>query len=327
MESENSNLKRHFSDVLWDFWCIVSVIGIWPRFIEPNLLGATQLKLKIKNLPLPLKGLKILQFSDIHLNPGIPQFFIDKLISRIKSYNPDIIVFTGDFLCCSQMPDKERLKTLFCSLAAPYGCYAIFGNHDYKQTVSINENGEYDVITNESTMLGKAFSRLFSNIHLAKKVTDKAKAVENHEGLAELLAQTPFKILDNETQIIPIRGSNLNISGLGEYTLGKCLPAKAFANYDSQYPGIVLAHNPDSLPLLKDFPGDVVLCGHTHGGQINLPWIWKKFTLLEDMRFKKGLFRIKEKWVYITRGVGGMMQFRWFARPEIVKIQLEGAHE
>ena len=244
-------------------------------------------------------------------------------MSRIKKATPDIIVFTGDFLCYSKLRDKDRLKRLLCSLSAPYGCYAILGNHDYQQTISINDKGEYDLMENQTSMVSKAFSRIFSSITLAKITTERAKEVEANRELEALLKETPFELLNNDTKKIDIKGSCLNICGLGEYTLGKCLPAVAFKDYDRHYPGIILAHNPDSIPLLKDFPGDIVLCGHTHGGQINLPWLWKKFTLLEDMRYKKGLFQLNNKWLYISRGVGGVMQFRWFAMPEIVLITLE----
>jgi len=124
-----------------------------------------------------------------------------------------------------------------------------------------------------------------------------------------------------------IKDACLNVCGLGEYSLNKCCPEIAFKTYDVNSPGIVLAHNPDSMPMLMDFPGDIILCGHTHGGQINLPWFWKKFTLLENMQFKKGLFQIHNKWLYVNRGVGSVMPFRWFALPEIALITLEKDNE
>jgi len=325
---KSSLLKKQFylSDLLWNCWCIASVIGIWPRFIEPNLITTTKLNLKIENLPKSLAGLKILQFSDIHLHPGMPDFFLNKLIKKIKFLAPDILVFTGDFLCYSQFRDKNRLKDFFSALSAPYGCYAIFGNHDYQKPVSINAKGEYDIIEDNASMITKGFSRIFSTTKLAQKVTDRAKAIGIHQELVELIAGTPFEILDNKCNQISVKETFLNICGLGEYTLGKCLPEVAFKDYDRRYPGLVLAHNPDSVPLLMNFPGDMILCGHTHGGQINLPWLWKKFTLLENMQFKQGLFHMNKKWVYVNRGVGSVMQFRWFAMPEIALITLEGDH-
>lgn len=324
MKDSFKNKSYSLSDFLWNAWCIVSIVGIWPRFIEPNWLRLTPLTLEIPNLPKELNNLKIVQFSDLHVNPAMPNFFIEKLIKKINDEKADLILFTGDFLCYSQFGDKEKLRYLLNSLSAPFGCFAVLGNHDYQETVSINEFGEYDIQEAPQSLISKGFSRIFSTTTLKKKTTERAKSVPPHQELLELIQETPFTLLNNQTQKISLKNSFLNITGLGEYTLGKCLPEEAFKNYDLNYPGIVLLHNPDAFPMLQNYPGNLVLCGHTHGGQINLPWLWKKFTLLENMEFKKGLLYRYNKWLYISRGVGSVMPFRWFAPPEIVTITLRG---
>jgi len=322
--------KNKIGNLLWDLWCICSVVGIWPRFIEPKTLKTTHLKIPIANLPKSLDGLKILQFSDLHLNESTPNTFLSKLKRRIASLSPDIIVFTGDFLCYSQLRDKKRLSSFFASLPeAPYGNYAILGNHDYTHYVMVNDEGDYDACTKPLTSSGikKGFERLFTKIKLTQHITPDAQSTPPHEGLIELIHSTPFKLLHNETVVIPIRDTHLNICGLGEYMAGRLLPDDAYKGYDTKYPGIILAHNPDSVPRLKDYPGDLILCGHTHGGQVNLPLIGNKFVLLENMYLKKGLVRCDDRWVYVNRGVGGVLNFRWFSPPEITLITLAKAHE
>ena len=74
------NIK--LADLAWDAWCIGSIIGIWPRFVEPNLLTITKLTLKIQNLPQALAGFKILHFSDIHMHPSVSDMFLNKLIKK-----------------------------------------------------------------------------------------------------------------------------------------------------------------------------------------------------------------------------------------------------
>lgn len=313
----------HVSDILWNAWCIASILGIWPRFIEPNLLFSTALTLGVSKLPKDLNGLKILQFSDLHVSSATPDHFVEKLIKKIQSFQPDLILFTGDFLCYSKLTGKEKLHYLLNSLSAPFGCFAVLGNHDYQQTVSINDFGEYDIQEAPQSLIKKGFSRIFSHTVLKKITTERAKAVPPNQELLIALKDTPFTLLENETKTIPIKNSFLNITGLGEYTLGRSIPEAAFKDYQPDYPGIVLLHNPDGFPLLHNYPGNLVLCGHTHGGQINLPWLWKKFTVLENMKFKKGLFDLDGKWLYVSRGVGSVMPFRWFAPPEIVTITLK----
>lgn len=320
---EKYSPRFHLSDLLWDFWCFVSVVGIWPRFIEPRLIATTKLKVEIPLLPKSLNGLKILQLSDLHFHHGVPDFFLQKMLSKIKQLAPDLIVFTGDFLCYSKLENQERLQRILAAMHAPYGCFAILGNHDYNEYVSISQSGDYDVKeVNSSSSIKKGLSRLWNDVVLTKTVTARAQNVTLNQPLVALLKKTPFQLLHNCTMLIPIKGSHLNICGLGEYMLGRFLPEVAFQGYDRSYPGIVLTHNPDSVPHLKIYPGDVVLAGHTHGGQVNIPGMSKKFTVLENMHLKKGLWKIDGKWVYINRGVGSAMTFRCFSVPEILLLTL-----
>ena len=201
----------------------------------------------------------------------------------------------------------------------------MLGNHDYAEPVSVNDKGEYDIQQNTSSGIEKGFKRLFSSIQLAGRTTPRALAVKDHLGLLSALKETPFELLDNRCKTIPVKNGGLNVVGLGEYSLGRCLPKQAFADYAPRFPGLILAHNPDTVSLLQDQPGDLILSGHTHGGQINLPWIWKKLTLIEHPQYKKGLHRVDHKWLYVNRGIGSILQFRWFAPPEMACITLRRA--
>lgn len=312
----------YFTDLLWDAWCIASIVGIWPRFIEPGLLETNRLNLRLPSLPSALKGLKIVQFSDLHLHRGMSDRFLNKLSGRIMSLNPDLIVFCGDFLCHAKTDNPERLKRFLNSLHAPHGCYAVLGNHDYEESVALNAKGEYDTAVAETSMIQKGFARLFTTPLLAKKTTPSALEIPPNGPLIELLKQTPFTLLHNANEVVAIKNAGLNICGLGEYTVGRTIPSEAFAKYDPRYPGIILLHNPDGIRLLEKCPGSLILCGHTHGGQVYLPWMWKRFTLLENMEYVRGVKHFKDKTIYISRGVGGVMTFRWRARPEILCITL-----
>lgn len=324
IQSQTTPPARSNAYLLWDAWCILSVVGIWPRFIEPNLILTTKLTVSIPGLPPALKGLKILQFSDLHINPQMSDRYLNRLKKKVAALAPDILVFTGDFICCANLTESERLKDFLKTLpTAPCGSYAILGNHDYQEFVSINSEGEYDVIGGKASILHRGFKRLFSKTRLKKKITERAKAVGLHTDLVSMIQETPFQLLHNTTQTIAIKDTHLNICGLGEYMLGKLDPETAFQNYDRNYPGIILAHNPDAVPYLESYPGDIILCGHTHGGQVNIPGMVEKFTLLENMDMKKGLVRKGNKWVYINRGAGSVLQFRWFAPPELLLLTLD----
>lgn len=312
-----------WTQLLWDAWCTLSIVGIWPRFIEPKLLTINRLNLPINQLPDNLIGLKIVQFSDLHWNNKIPPSFVNKLIKKINSLNPDILVFTGDFLCRSQLHNPERLKNFLNCLKSSCGSFAILGNHDYDRFVTLNQDGVYDTDYAHTSTIKQGFKRLFYSLPIQGVITEAAKGSKFHDNLLQLLGETPFQLLHNTTTLIPYKNSFLNISGLGEYSAGKLNVAETFKEYDPRYPGVVLLHNPDVVHLLKNSPGDIILAGHTHGAQINLPYLRKHLTAMEHPQYLRGLNKLDSKWVYTNRGVGSIMPFRWFSMPELTLITLQ----
>jgi len=324
MTTQKKKSSKPIQDILWDLWCLASVVGIWPRFIEPSLLFQSKRHLKIDKLPKILNGLKIFHFSDLHFDSHTLRHTLQKISNSAKAFKPDLIVFTGDFLSYSILQEEEILKAFLSSFKAPLGCFAILGNHDYEKYVSVNTLGEYDVWSkNEEPMIVRGFKRLLSPVKLKGYATLEARSLGFHEKLTKLLKKTPFELLHNEAKLLKFHEESLNLVGFGDYTLGKMDPIKAFENYDFASPGVALLHNPDGVKLLNSYPVDVVLCGHTHGGQVNLPFLSSKVTLMEDETLKSGLVKKGNKWIYISRGVGSSMPFRWFSPPEVHLLTLE----
>lgn len=314
--------NKNYSKWLWDLFCTASIIGIWPRFIEPKMLCLNQFTLPIRSLPKDLDGLKCLHFSDLHWRGHLSSTYLKKLVKKINAQQPDLIFFTGDFLIRSLIDDRAELIAFLNALESKKGSFAVFGNHDYSAYVTVNQEGDYDIDETTPNSLLKGFELLVSRIKISGKTTNRAKKVVLHEELIHLLQDTPFIPLHNSHFFVPVGKSGLNIVGLGEYSAGQCNPDKGFKGYQNEFPGIILSHNPDSFPMLLDRPGDLILAGHTHGGQINLPYVWKKFTHLEQFRYKRGLLQVHEKWTYISRGVGSLIPFRWFSPPEITLFTL-----
>lgn len=316
--------NKNWKEWLWDAWCIISVIGIWPRFIEPRLLSTSHITVPINQLPAAFQNFKILQFSDLHWDNHFSKCLLWQINRKIKALQPDLIVFTGDLISRSKMENTPGLKKFLSSLKAPSGCFAILGNHDYSPYVCLNGEGDYDIDKYQpEPNIVKGFRRLFRSVKPTKKVTKQARSVTLLSELVNLFKQTGFRLLTNETVQISLKESQLNLSGLEEYVTGRFNPELAFKNYKMDAPGIVLVHNPDAAPSLQEHPGDLILSGHTHGGEINLPWMWKKFCIMENPSLKKGLKHLKNKPIYINRGITSIMKFRWFAMPELTLITLE----
>ncbi len=306
-----------------DLLSIVSVVGIWPRYIEPHILKITHLDWKLPKEASHLEGLTCVQLSDLHFHSQMSDAFLDKIVRRVMRQKPDLIFFTGDFICHAKLPQPDRLKKFLSRLQAPQGCFCIFGNHDYQSYVSLNSEGVFDSLPPPNPVKGmiRGLRALFLPKRTRYAVSAKAQALPPHEGLMQLLADTPFTLLENSTMTLSI---GLNITGLGDHALNRCRPETAFAGYQKKFPGIILSHNPDTFKQLCDYPGDWVLSGHTHGEQIHLPFcrpLSRKLARLQNGPYSRGLFEERGKKLYVTRGVGSPKPFRFCSPPEIVVLK------
>ena len=90
---------------------------------------------------------------------------------------------------------------------------------------------------------------------------------------------------------------------------------------------ILLTHNPDIVQKIRDPRVDVVLSGHTHGGQVVLPLVGAPFTASRyGQKYRAGLVQGPTARVYVSRGVGTIgLPIRWDAPPEITLITLRVA--
>ncbi|KMQ66927.1 phosphoesterase [Chryseobacterium angstadtii] len=114
----------------------LSVIGAFPALyswqIEPFWVEFVQRKLPVKNLPEILKGKTLMQISDLHVGDRFDWNFLIESFEKAKQFNPDFVVYTGDFVNHGSSEDLENLKKVMEH--AVYGSlstFGILGNHDY----------------------------------------------------------------------------------------------------------------------------------------------------------------------------------------------------
>jgi len=90
---------------------------------------------------------------------------------------------------------------------------------------------------------------------------------------------------------------------------------------------ILLCHKPSGADAAETAGADLTCCGHTHGGQVALPFYGALLTASScSKRFESGLYRVNAMWLYVTRGIGmeglGLPRVRFLARPEVTVIEL-----
>jgi len=142
--------------------------------------------------------------------------------------------------------------------------------------------------------------------------------------LRNLLKESGIEILENETKKIEKDDCFLYLIGVDDPHEGYDDFERAVAEIKNQAPKILLAHSPEIFRKVKGKGINLVLVGHTHGGQINIPFLTDFFLPLKyDKQYKSGLFKEKSTYLYVNRGIGTtFLPLRFNAPPEITLIEL-----
>jgi uncharacterized protein len=133
--------------------------------------------------------------------------------------------------------------------------------------------------------------------------------------------------LDGGGVELQIRGATVWVAGA---SVGPGAPEKIAVALDAAPPGalkIVLHHWPREIYVANEHGADLYLCGHTHGGQVALPFYGAIVTLAKfGKRFEAGLYHEGGTSMYVSRGVGmeggTLTRLRFFARPEMTIIEV-----
>lgn len=270
------------------FLLLIFIIVQWGAFIEPQIITVKNIELNLKSTP-RRETIKIALISDIHAGRYKKNLFVKRAVSKILKQNPDLLLIAGDFILGKEA-NAQYLYPLK-NLAEKFPVVVVTGNHEFN--------------------MGKL------NDQRAKDRTGL---------LRKLLAEWNISILDNATKKITTDQGNLNITGLPDIWIGKVDFNAAEINLDPRLPKILLVHNPDIILEQESSNFDLVLAGHTHCGQIRLPFIGSVPPLPTKLgrAFDKGLFQLKNNLLYITCGLGETgPRARLFNPPEITMINLD----
>jgi uncharacterized protein len=253
--------------------------------VEPNWLERTYTRVK---LPCPglARGLRILQLSDFHASSAVPLSLIEDSVTLGLEANPDVICLTGDFVTDAAPFDEAEYSRILRRLSSSAPVFASLGNHD-----------------------GGRWSAAIHGL--------KDSAV-----IRRLLKAGNVSLLHNRSEVVRVRDQSVRFTGVGDLWSDGVDGDLAFADVRPDHPVILLAHNPDTKDVLANRPWDLMLSGHTHGGQVVLPFIGERFVPVRDKRFIAGLKQWNGRQVYISRGVGSIKGVRVNCRPEVTILDL-----
>ncbi|MDG0965039.1 MAG: phosphodiesterase YaeI [Opitutales bacterium] len=257
---------------------------------EANWLEVTKKKVLIPKLRNKVP-IKLLHLSDLHFSNSVSLEDIDFAFRQGFSLSPDACVITGDFITDQKSNQElEELGKLLRMYANIVPTFASLGNHD---------GGEW------------------AGAHGGFTNTQKVES---------MLARAGIKLLHNQKESIYLNGQSLTIAGVGDLWSKTCRPERCLTKVSSRSnsgTSLVLCHNPDAKKILINYKWDLMLCGHTHGGQLKIPFLgWTPFAPVQDHSLVEGLHSWKERQIHITRGVGNLWGVRLNCRPEVSLLEL-----
>jgi predicted MPP superfamily phosphohydrolase len=163
--------------------------------------------------------------------------------------------------------------------------------------------------------------------HDGGKWSASRHGLRSSEKVRAMLAEAGITVLQNESAEQKFAASSLRVVGLADFWTREFDSRKAFDGLAKQADclRVVLSHNPDTKAILQYYSWELMLSGHTHGGQVVLPLIGPPILPVIDTAFYQGLHTWQGRRIYITRGVGGVFgAVRFNCRPEVTILDLVG---
>lgn len=280
-------------------WILISILGfgilmaVDARFIEPYVLTIKKQPVEIAGINKPLK---IALITDIQVRSFKKQDWVEKIVKRIIKINPDLVLLGGDEIDNEGIYyDESQFLTPLKELVGKYPIYYILGNHEYG-------------------IGGKTQFR------------PDLRTGDQSELVIKRMAEIGIPLLRNQLSCPEINQQKICIFGADDIWK-RPINFTDLKKWNQKDPLIFLVHNPDGIiywPKNIQQP-NLVLAGHTHGGQIRLPFIGPlgKAQLDLPKNFYKGLNYYNSTPVYTSVGVGESGgPVRFMDPPEISVIEL-----
>lgn len=264
--------------------CALGVAGItWAYLIEPNLLFVRKVDYHVPQWNGRGKPLKVVIAGDLHLMPtAFDEVKALRYVQRIMQLKPDLILLAGDYArgaSTNASMSPSAAGRLLHGLKAPYGVFAIQGNHDFT----------------------------FGWNNWRRELSDAG-----------------ITVLENQSVLITFKdGRQLQLSGILDTSRNskKHRPQRR----SPDIPHFLLSHRPEADHMLSHGDADIIISGHTHGGQIRLPFdlLWFEASPEHAQPYTYPWHISGGNTYLITKGLGtSTLPLRFNCPPEIYLLEL-----
>lgn len=258
---------------------------------------------------------RVIQISDVHASKFGKNN--TELLSRIKKLKPDVIICTGDIVN-NASTESDYAENLCSELAKIAPSYYIYGNNEVESI--------YDFALNEKT--------LDAEFGFNKDNRDEKELLKLNDEFEKKLEKTGVKVLKNEKDTIKVGTVNVDIYGVLTSN------PSAFWSYSGMSFADYIYSNPDNLKITAihepfifetfdyDYWGDLMVCGHTHGGLMRIPVLGPLYTheggFIPESKgsFIYGRYSVAGRPLIVSSGLDNSNLLRINNQPELVVIDI-----
>lgn len=281
---------------------ILAAAIVW-SLIEPYTLDPERYAASLPKLPAGWEGATVAVLGDVQVGMWLDnQSTVKQAVDAAIEEQAAVALIVGDFVYHSSDPGGNEIGQAVALVRplvdASIPVYAVLGNHDY----GLAKRG-------------------------GEKREELAAAVE------AALEEAGVTVLQNEAATLdgPAGGEPLYIVGVGSRYALNDRPQIALQNVPSEAPRLVMMHHPDSFPEIAADSAPLAVAGHTHGGQVSLPFTpqWSLISLYlrgeaQAEGWIEASFDAPGNRLYVTRGIGmSVAPVRFLTPPEVTFLTLQ----
>lgn len=276
--------RRRFAKGALLLPCVAVGASAYGSLVERNQTVVRSYDVPIRDLGEKLRGFSLAQLSDVHLGNFFDLDMLDELLMRTAQLKPDVLVITGDLFDDNALTIKAaRLLDSYVD-SFPYGIYYCRGNHEHYRGIALLETA-------------LAETRVHNLVNTHELVVDDSRPL--------YLAGVDYPMQREQFEL-----------------LQEAYTSMAMEDIPPDAVRILLSHHPDFVTTAAKYDADLVLSGHTHGGQLGFMGIPLAPPLF---RYMRGWYHEGETALYVHSGNGSWFPFRFGCPPEIAIFRLQNS--
>jgi uncharacterized protein len=262
-------------------------LGAYSTVIEPNHVVVNHLDVSLHRQPTAFDGFRVAQISDIHYGEYLGEAHLTHVVNLINDSHPDLVVITGDFV------------------TRPWGQ----DRHSRRDALNAEPCG---------SLLAKLHSRLGTIAVLGNH--DHATDPDFVTGA---LTEHGVRVLRNQALPLETGGSRLWIAGVDDAVEHAADLRGTMSQVPANEACLLLVHEPDMADWVCKYPVDLQLSGHSHGGQVRIPFIGAPVLPTSGRKYPLGHYYINDLQLYTNPGIGVIdLPIRFDCPPEITVFTL-----